>query len=185
MFKTTNKIESARIIKQYKLNVFKEKIFKSHNAKEILKFADENPVKYYCVRSKSKSNAKTHIFVTREMLVDYCKTMGEVFSINPSSTNYQDNQTLSGEIMITSDYKISYSVSNKITSAEQFRYFPQYYGNTDIFDKKLNRIPGIDEIVSYILKHKLFNMVVEFSCFDISVGTNHEKTVIYEVRTHY
>ncbi|MGD9900924.1 MAG: hypothetical protein AB7S44_00080 [Spirochaetales bacterium] len=185
MIVTTNKIESANKIKELDLNIFAEAIFHKFDTQKILEFAEQNPCKYYCVRSKSASNSKkTNIYVLKEELVDYCSDM-DVFSINVSSSNYIDNQTLSGEIMITSDMQISYSVSSKITSPEQFRYYPQFYGTTYVFDKKLNRINGIDDIVTYIFEHKLFDMVVEFSCFDINVGIKNGKTVIYELRTHY
>lgn len=62
---------------------------------------------------------------------------------------------------------------------------PTFNLSTDIFDKKLNKIPYFDLIYQYIINHNLQDVIVEFALFDTEVGINNEHIVVYELRTHY
>jgi len=62
---------------------------------------------------------------------------------------------------------------------------PDYKGKSDIFDKRLTNINGVNEIIDYILKNNLTNIIVEFTVFNCLIGKNKEKIVIWELRTDY
>lgn len=62
---------------------------------------------------------------------------------------------------------------------------PTFNFKTDIFDKRLNKIPHFDFIYKYIIEHNLKDTIVEFSLFDKELGTKNEKVIVYELRTHY
>ena len=57
--------------------------------------------------------------------------------------------------------------------------------STDIFSKKLNQIPNINQVIKYIIDNKLVDYIVEFALFDIPVGINNEHVVLFELRNHY
>lgn len=63
--------------------------------------------------------------------------------------------------------------------------YPTFNLKTDIFDKKLNKIPYFDLIYQYIVSHNLQNVIVEFALFNKDVGIKKEKVIVYELRTHY
>ena len=63
---------------------------------------------------------------------------------------------------------------------------PTIVVNTDIFDDKaLDKIPDFDFLYEYIFKHNLVDIIVEFALFNIPLGINNERIVIFELRTHY
>lgn len=62
---------------------------------------------------------------------------------------------------------------------------PDFNYATNIFDKKLNKIPCFDLIYSYIIEHKLTDIIVEFAIYDKPVGVNNEQVIIFEIRTEF
>ena len=56
---------------------------------------------------------------------------------------------------------------------------------TNIFDKKLSKIPHFNFIYQYVIDNGLQDVIVEFSLFDKEIGIKNEKIVVYELRTHY
>lgn len=181
----TNKLESIEVIKTLDLNRFPEKLFKGGQTKEIKKFLEKYPAKYYAIRDKSKPGG---IF---KLKVDYDKVLEEVkeyniFTINVSSANYADNQLLVGEIEFLSNGEV-YSILSldSTVSVRDALLNPTFNLKTDIFDKKLNRIPHFDFLYQYAIDNGLQDIIIEFSLFDKEVGIKNEKIIIYELRTHY
>ena len=62
---------------------------------------------------------------------------------------------------------------------------PNIFLKTDIFNNKIKYIKGLDEVISYIFKHFLFDIIIEFCVYDIPLGIYKENVVIFEVRTDY
>jgi len=75
--------------------------------------------------------------------------------------------------------------TNSTASVRDALSNPTFNLKTDIFDKNLNSIPHFDFLYQYIVSHDLIDVIVEFSLFDKEVGINHEKIIVYELRTHY
>ena len=102
------------------------------------------------------------------------------------SANYIENQLLVGEIQILSNGEVYATLSvDPTASVRDALRNPTFNLKTDIFDKKLNKIPHFDLIYEYIITHNLQNVIVEFALFDKKVGIRKERIIVYELRTHY
>lgn len=180
-----NKIESINKINELKLNKFPEELFKENEKEKIKEFLEKYPAKYYAIRDKSKAGG------TFKLSVDYDKVLDEIkgynlFTINVSSFNYAENQLLVGEIEFLSNGEVYATLStDPSASVRDALNKPTYNLKTDIFDKKLNKIPHLNIIYEYIIKHNLQDVVVEFAIFNKELGLNNENVIVYELRTHY
>lgn len=180
-----NKIESIKKINELYLNKFPEELFRTNEEDKIKNFIDKYPAQYYAIRDKSKTGG---VF---KLKVDYDKVIEEIkgynlFTINVSSANYSENQLLVGEIQFLSNGEVYAILSiDPTASVRDAISNPTYNIKTDIFDKRLNKIPHFDYIYEYIIKNNLQNVIVEFALFDKNVGINNEKIIVYELRTHY
>lgn len=56
--------------------------------------------------------------------------------------------------------------------------FPDYNLKTNTYHKTLNKIPCFDDIYSYIIKHHLKNIIVEFAFFNKEIGIKKENIII-------
>lgn len=180
-----NKLDSIKKISELNLNKFPEQLFKENEEKKVKEFLQKYPAKYYAIRDKSKTGG---IF---KLKVDYDKVLDEIkdynlFTINVSSVNYIDNQLLVGEIEFLSNDEVYAILSlDKGASVRDALSKPTFNLKTDIFDKKLNKIPYFNMIYQYIINHNLKDVIIEFALFDKEVGIKKEKVIIYELRTHY
>ena len=180
-----NKLESIKKINELGLNKFPEQLFRKNQTSKVNYFLSCYPVKYYAIRDKSKSSG---IFKLKVAASDVLTEIREysLFTINVSSANYEKNQILVGEIEILSNGEVyaTLSIDSK-ASVRDALINPTFNLKTDIFDKKLNKIPCFDVIYEYIIDKKLQNVIVEFAVFDKEVGIKKEKVIIYELRTNY
>lgn len=180
-----NKLESIKKINELDLNRFPEQLFKRNEEKKVEQFLKKYPAQYYAIRDKSKAGG---IF---KLKVDYNKVLDEIkdynlFTINVSSANYVENQQLVGEIeFLSNGYVYAILSTNPSYSVRDTLRNPTFNFKTDIFDKKLNKIPHFDFIYQYIMENNLQDIIVEFALFDKEVGIKKEKVIIYELRTHY
>ena len=180
-----NKLESINKINELDLNKFPEQLFRENEEKNVQKFLDSYPAKFYAIRDKSKAGG------TFKLKVDYDKVLDEIkgyslFTINVSSANYVDNQLLVGEIEILSNGDVYAILSvDPAASGRDALSNPTFNLKTNIFDKRLNRIPYFDYIYHYISKNNLYDVIVEFALFNKEVGIKKEKVIVYELRTHY
>lgn len=180
-----NKLESINMIKDLGLNKFPEQLFKKNEEKKIQQFLEDYPANYYAIRDKSKSGGIFKLKVERDKVLEEISEYN-LFTINVSSANYVDNQLLVGEIEIFTDGGVYVTLSiDPTASVRDALSNPTFNLKTDIFDKKIDEIPYFDVIYQYIVEHNLFDMIVEFAVFDIEVGINLEKVIIYELRTDY
>ena len=180
-----NKIESIEMIKSLHLNQFPEELFFRGDEERVSSFLKKYPAKYYAVRDKSKSGGVFKLKVEDSKVLDEIKEY-DSFTINVSSANYDENQILVGEIEFLSNGEVYLILSsNPKYSVRDALRDPDFNLKTNIFDDILNEIPGFDFIYDYVTKNDLMDVIVEFSLFDIPVGIQNEKIVIYELRTHY
>lgn len=180
-----SKLESINKINELGLNKFPEQLFRKNEETKVQEFIEKYPANYYAIRDKSKAGG---IF---KLKVDYDKVLEEIkgynlFTINVSSANYVDNQLLVGEIEFLSNGEVYAILSiDPAASVRDAIQNPTFNLKTDIFDKRLNKIPHFDFIYQYIMNDNLQDIIVEFALFNKEVGIKKEKVIIYELRTHY
>lgn len=184
--KVRNKLESIEIIKNKKLNSFPEQLFYKNQTKEIIKFLDDNPAEYYAVRSKEIVGCKKNNFkVPRSNVLNEINNFN-LFTINVSSYNFTPNLILIGDIMFGKNNEVWFIGStNKNFTGKMAEQNPDYNFFTNIFDKRLNTIPGFDIIYKYIVDHDLLDVIVEFAIYDIPVGLYNEQVIVFEIRTEF
>lgn len=180
-----NKLDSINMINKLDLNKFPEMLFRENEEDKIQAFIDSYPANFYAIRDKSKAGG---LF---KLKVDYDKVLEEIkgynlFTINVSSANYIDNQLLVGEIEFLSNGEVYAILSiDSTASVRDAINNPSFNFKTDIFDKRLNKIPHFDFIYQYISNNRLLDVIVEFALFDKEVGLKRQKIIVYELRTHY
>lgn len=180
-----SKLESINKINELGLNKFPEQLFRKNEETKVQEFIEKYPANYYAIRDKSKACG---IF---KLKVDYDKVLEEIkdynlFTINVSSANYVDNQLLVGEIEFLSNGEVYAILSiDPAASVRDAIKNPTFNLKTDIFDKRLSKIPHFDFIYQYIMNNNLQDIIVEFALFNKEVGIKKEKVIIYELRTHY
>ena len=180
-----NKLESMKKISELGLNKFPEQLFKAGEQEKVREFLTCYPAQYYAIRDKSKAGG---IFKLKVAANDVLTEINDydLFTINVSSANYVENQLLVGEIQILSSGEVYATLSvDPTASVRDALRNPTFNLKTDIFDKKLNKIPYFDLIYEYIITHNLQNVIVEFALFDKKIGIRKEKIIVYELRTHY
>ena len=184
--KVHDKLESIKLIKELQLNSFPEQLFKKDDIYDIKKFLNEYPAEFYAIRSKEFVGYKKNNFkVPKNKVISEIGNFN-LFTINVSSYNYISNFILIGDIRIGSENEVWFigSVNPNFTGkmAEQN---PDFNYSTDIFDKRLNKIPGFDLIYGYIINHKLIDVIVEFAIYDKPIGVYNEQIIIFEIRTEF
>lgn len=184
--KISDKLEIIKLIKELKLNSFPQKLFNRDETNGIKRFLLKYPVKFYAVRSKEIVNCKKNNFkVHKGNVLNEIKKYN-LFTINVSSYNYINKFVLIGDIRMgkNNEVWIADSINPNFTGkmAEQNPYFDF---STDIFDKRLNKVPGFDLIYSYIVDHNLINVIVEFAIYDKPVGIYDKPIVVFEIRTEF
>ena len=182
-----NKLESLQAIKNLKLNQFPEIFLDSLDEAKINKWLLENKAEYYTIRDKITPASPKHNPAAKfDEVINFCKeNKMEKFTVSVSSHNYRDNKVCVGEVMIH-DEVIDYIISNNpnYIIRDVYKDF-DYNGTASLFDRKLKYIKGLQEALDYIVRHNLFNIIVEFIVFNCPVGINNEKVVIGELRTDY
>lgn len=184
--KIKNKLESIEIIREKKLNHFPEKLFKVTDTEEVKLFLLEYPVEFYAIRSKELVGCKNNNFkVSKNEVLDEIKNFN-LFTINVSSYNYVSNFILIGDIMIGKNNEIwLIGSTNPNFTGRMAEQYPDFNYATDIFDKRLNKVPQFDLIYSYIVDHNLLDVIVEFAIYNKPVGIYKEQVIIFEVRTEF
>ena len=80
--------------------------------------------------------------------------------------------------------KASLSDIKNISNREAMQ-MPKYnIWNHNLAEDKDPNIRGFNEVVDYIISKELLGMVVEFSLFEIPVGVNKERIIIWELRNY-
>lgn len=179
-----NKQQSIEKIIKLGLNRCPEKSFKDKDIDGVLDFFNLYNEEYYCIRS-SIAMGKSYVGSKQEIL-EIAKNYNHDFSICVSLKSYGE-RLLTAEVCwkeATNDFYIV-ATKNPYALNKDLQGSPDFNLKTDIFDKKLNSIPGIGLIFDLIQKNNLFNMIVECAIFDRDVGVDKSKIIIYELRSHY
>ena len=180
-----NKLESMQKINELGLNKFPEELFKEDEQEMVKEFVNCYPAKYYAIRDKSRAGG---VFKLKVLAKDVLSEISDykLFTINVSSANYVENQILVGEIEILSNGEVYLTLSiDPTASVRDALRNPTFNFKTNIFDKRLNKIPNFDLIYQYVSQNGLYDVIVEFALFNSEIGIKKERIIVYELRTHY
>ena len=181
--KIKNKLESVKKIKELGLNTFPEELFKKGEEDKVKDFMDRCNADYFAVRSKEVVGYLPKIDLSKKEVMEEIKNH-TLFTVLVSSTTFRPYLLLAGDIKIDKENRVWLEASEKGYIKFQ-KENPEINICTDIFDKKLDNIPGFDIIFKYIIEHNLLDVIVEFSVYDRPVGTKNEQAAIFEIRTDY
>ena len=93
-----HKLDSVRLIKKLKLNMFPEEVFRTGEDNRVLAFMDQYPVFYYAICSKEIVGCRNNDFkVSRDRVLEKIKLFS-LYSINVSSYNYVDHFIFIGDV---------------------------------------------------------------------------------------
>ncbi len=181
-----NKLESMQKIKMLNLNHFPYIAFTGDNFDEVENFLSKYRNLKFAIRdSYSLMSKKFKNNLSLEQVVYYLKKTKNVL-ITLSGLNYKNHKKITGEILIYTDMQINLSITmNSAFTTRDASNNPDYSICTNIFDKRVKVIPYIDKIIDFIFNNNLFDIIVEFSFFDIPVGIKKENIIIWELRTNY
>ena len=87
-----------------------------------------------------------------------------------------------GDILVSGD-RVELTASTDSNANHRNADEISIYSN--LYDDKLWRIPGFNDLIKYIADKNLMDIIVEFVVFDHKVGTKKEKVLITELRTEY
>lgn len=179
-----NKQESDFKIKKLGLNRMLEGVFTKETIVELPNFLNAYPYPFYNLRDKSVSGGKFLYKVTAEDILKQSKNYN-VFSVYESLALADEKLVLQGDIKLSKDFTLISSLSDiKGISNRIAMQNPIYQLDLDLKEKKEPEIKGLNKVIDYIVEHELFEMIVEFSLFDIPVGINHENIIIWELRNY-
>ena len=179
-----NKQESIKRISELNLNRCPEETFSKGDVQGAIRFMDKHKEQFYCIRSNGPMGKSS--VGTREEILEEVAKYPHGFSICVSMKSYGP-RTLTAEVFWNKHTNDFYIIASKhpFATNRELQFSPCYNIKTDIFDKKLNQIPGIQNIFDLIIQNNLFNIIVECAVYDREVGTNNSKVITYELRSHY
>lgn len=181
--KIHTKEESKNFIISHGLNHVPEIFLLPEDDASAKLFFQENPAELYVIRSADHSSANyEYIGNFKEYQQARRNFSGRI--ILAVSVNSFQNKILLGAIEILEHTVRFCATENKALDHRTMYNGAEYNFETDIFDKKLNRIPEFDYLYQYLSDHDLFGYTVEFTIYDRPVGTNQERILINEVRNY-
>lgn len=179
-----NKQESYLMIKRLNLNITNEVLFTTGQIKEVQDYLDNNPWEYYVIRDKKNISGKYLYKVTKEEVLDHVNDY-ELFTVAESTYNYEDHRILCGDIQIDSECNVLACIDDDSTKP-----FRECENNSKykldfnlLYDYEPN-IRGLRDVIDYVFINKLFDVIVEFSLYDIPVGVNKQNIIIWELRNY-
>lgn len=182
--KIRNKFESIQYIKNHHLNYFGEEVFHHTQIADIKKYLDNHQETYYILKDKTRTGGKVYYNLTKEEVYKHINEY-TILGLDVASYNYLDHKVLLGEIELTTTMELTLSGSFAKESNHRNFCEPNIFLKTDLFDRRVKYIPGLDDVIDYVFEHQLFDMIIEFCVYDVPLGIHQKKVVIFEVRTEY
>ncbi len=178
--KILNKTDSLTQIKKLGLNTVPETVIAPNNIDKLQEFIKKYPAKQYVLRDV-ENPLGNYYYANKDEIESISKKYTTSFSIAVSFYSYGE-LTLIGDIFVSGDKVELTASTNKNANhrnADDISVF------TNMYDDKLWKIPGFNDLIKYIADKNLMNLIVEFVVFDHKVGTKKEKVLITELRTEY
>lgn len=180
-----NKTESDITIKQLKLNKMLDGVFNKGEKDEVKTFLNNNVYPYYNMRDKSMAMGQFLYKLTSKEVLSHIEDYNK-FSVYESLADADSkHMLLQGEIQINSDWKVMASLSDSIGISNRVAMKnPKWCLYYDLLLDREPKIQGLRKIIDYIFEHELFDVIVEFTIYDVPVGINHENLLIWELRNY-
>ena len=180
-----NKQESDYYINKLQLNHMLTGNFTKEQYKEVNEFLNKYKYPYYNLRDKSQSMGNFLYKLSEKEILQQIDSYNN-FCIYESLYNADNNHLmLQGEIQIDKSFILVASLDDtKGISNRDAMKNPKYKVNLDLKEHSEPCIIGLTLILDYVIMHELFNVIVEFSLYDIKVGINKENIIIWELRNY-
>ena len=180
-----SKAQSDCELRKRKLNRMAESVFDKENIHELKSYLETTGCKYYNIRDKGTSMGKFLYKITAEEVLKH-SSQYEKFSVYESLAAADETLMLQGEVFISKDFVLTASLSDikGISNREAMKEPVYQVYDLDLKERREPSVPGLSKVIDYIAEHELIDMVVEFSMFGISVGTQKENLIIWELRNY-
>lgn len=179
-----SKKESVRLIKELGLNGVPEEIISSYDESKIREFCSKYPAPIYILRDLYHPNGKYYLCYGVEECLLHAKNYESDFLLGVSVSSYE-GKVLLGDILINKEKIVLTARTDKNSHHRNIYSEPEISLNTDWFDKKLWDIKGASSLIEYLVKHSLYDVIVEFVVYDNNVGIKNDKILIVEFRDNY
>ena len=184
MFQSKNKYESKALIEKLNLNRFPEEILHKTDYTKIQSFFDSYPCELYVVRDADNFQAPYFFIKNYEECLQKIEQYKRNIIIAVSVNAYKSHKVLLGTIEISGDHVDLCARTDENGDHRNIFIQPEINISTNIFDKKLNQIPGFDIIYAFLVEKNLVDIIVEFTLYDIPVGVKNERLTINEIRNY-
>ncbi|WP_251617154.1 hypothetical protein [Pumilibacter muris] len=184
IYNPRTKEESRELIKKLGLNTVPEIFVNKNRLNKIRNFFQENRSELYVIRHSNKTNAHYAYVKSYE---EYLNVKGDFSNdiIVAVSVNAYKNKIILGAIQVENDLiRICATTDEKLDHRTMYNGSAEFNFETDLCDKRLNKIPQIDFLLLYIRKHNLYGLTIEFTIYDKPVGCNKETILINELRNY-
>lgn len=189
MITIRDKRDSIVKMKELKLNYFPLDSYDVNDFEGIKNFIETYPAKEYILRSANKAKGDFFFVHNLDEIKDKLSHFENDVTIGVSYNEFKEDLVLVGDIIVHKDFSsqsVDLTARDDIEATHRNIYEnPKYNIHADIEDDKLWEIPGMSKVMKYISDHELYNVIVEFSVYDIKLGINKENVVISELRTTY
>ncbi len=189
MFSIKDKRDSIVKMKELKLNYFPLDSYEVDDIEGIKRFVDNNPAKEYILRSANKAKGDFYFVHNLDEIKEKLPNFENDVTIGVSYNEFKEDLILVGDIIVHKDFSsqsVDLTARDDIEATHRNIYEnPKYNIHADIEDDRLWKIPGMSKVMKYIADHELYNVIIEFSVYDMKLGVNKENVVISELRTTY
>ena len=181
-----NKEQSTATIKRLGLNRVEEKIFRGDQAKEIRLYLNETGFASYGIRDKDsrggggcfKYGVNSEDVMQEAKRYSLCGICESLIDLD------KENLVLQGEILVTEDAHMIASLSTmKGRSNREAMKRPPIKIDVSLL-RRSPKVQGLNQVLDYVFKYRLFGVVVEFSLYDCPVGVNRENLIVWELRNY-
>lgn len=182
--KITSKANSSTVINNLNLNRVHEIVCSIYDKGTIELLCDKNIASKYVLRDLENACGKYFICKSKEECVNCAKEYDGRFSLAVSCFAYS-NIVLLGEVCLTKN-----GVTIVAGNAKDIHHRKVYEKaiintTTTLDDNSFWEVDGVEDILGYVVKHNLYDVIVEFVVYDRPVGVNNEKVLIVELRSEY
>lgn len=180
-----NKDNSEKLIRKMNLNRLLRVEFNKEEIDKVKEFIDNSDCQYYSIRSRIKSSGKFYYKIAPDDVLNKVKDF-ESFVLSESLVEAdQKYLILQGSIQIFDDWTCIASLNDtKGQPNREADDIPKYKLFFNIIDDYEPDIRGLKRIIDYYVTHELFNLVLEFSIYDIPIGINKENIIVWEIRDY-
>jgi hypothetical protein len=180
-----NKTESKKFIIDQGFNHFPDLFIHKDDIEGICRFIELHPSPLYILRDGKRPQSDFYFFHTIDECITYLDLYPDIVIIAVSVNAYKDHKIILGTIEITSDNMVNLTASTDPSCDHRSIFVSNDYNiHCSIFSKALNNIPHFDVIYDFLVTNELIDVIVEYTIYDIKVGTKNDYLVIQEIRNY-